>query len=52
MAISNLNNNHLTAPQITASKEALSNLETSLSILDVNLSAEDRRKYGSINEQN
>ncbi|NCT09757.1 MAG: hypothetical protein GW772_06730 [Flavobacteriia bacterium] len=52
MAISNLNNNHLTAPQITASREALTNLETSLSILDVNLTSEDRRKYGSINEQN
>ena len=52
MAITNLNNTHLTAQQITDAQNALTDLETALQIINVNLSAEDRQKYGSINEQN
>lgn len=52
MAITNLNNSHLTAAQVTAAKTALTTLETALAVVNVNLSAEDRQRYGSINEQN
>lgn len=52
MSITNLNNNHPTIAQHTAAKDALTALENALSIVNVNLSAEDRRRYGSINEQN
>ncbi len=52
MSITNLNNTHLTAQQITDAQNALTDLETALQIINVNLSAEDRQKYGSINEQN
>ena len=52
MAITNLNNTHLTAAQVTDAQNALTQLETALQVINVNLSAEDRQKYGSINEQN
>ena len=52
MAITNLNNSHLTVAQVTATKNALTALENSLTVINVNLSAEDRQRYGSINEQN
>jgi len=52
MAITNLNNTHLTAAQVTAATTALTGLETALSVINVNLSAEDRQRFGSINEQN
>ena len=52
MAITNLNNIHLTAAQVTAATTALTGLETALAVVDINLSAEDRQRYGSINEQN
>ncbi|WDT67297.1 hypothetical protein [Cloacibacterium sp. TD35] len=52
MSITNLNNTHLTAQQITDAQNALTQLEAALQIINVNLSAEDRQKYGSINEQN
>ena len=52
MAITNLNNTHLSTAQITDAQNALTELETALQIINVNLSAEDRQKYGSINEQN
>jgi len=52
MAITNLNNTHLTEEQVNAAKDALAHLETALEIIQVNLSSEDRQKYGSINEQN
>ena len=52
MAITNLNNTHLTVTQLTDAQDALTQLETALQIINVNLSAEDRQKYGSINEQN
>lgn len=52
MAITNLNNTHLTTTEVTAAKDAMSELETALTKINVNLTAEDRQKYGSINEQN
>jgi len=52
MPITNLNNTHLTEEQVNAAKDALKNLELALKVVEVNLSAEDRQKYGSINEQN
>ena len=52
MAITNLNNTHLTAAQLTDAQDALTQLETALQVINVNLYAEDRQKYGSINEQN
>ncbi len=52
MSITNLNNTHLTATQVTDAQNALTQLEAALQIINVNLSAEDRQKYGSINEQN
>ena len=52
MPITNLNNSHLTAAQVTAAKTALTSLETALAAVNINLSAEDRQRYGSINEQN
>ena len=52
MAITNLNNTHLTAAQVTAATTALTGLETSLAVITVTLLAADRKRYGSINEQN
>lgn len=52
MAITNLNNTHLTAAQVTAATTAIMALETELAVVNVYLSAEDRQRYGSINEQN
>ena len=50
--IKNLNNMHLTAEQITKSEAALTELELQLKAEIVNLSADERRKYGSIGEAN
>ena len=52
MAITNLNNTHLTATQVADAQNAITQLETALPIINVSLGAEDRQKYGSINEQN
>ena len=52
MAITNLNNTHLTPAEVVAAQGALTNLENALAGINVNLTAEDRQKYGSINEQN
>jgi hypothetical protein len=52
MAITNLNNTHLTVAEVTAANNALTTLETALAVVNVNLSTEDRQRYGSINEQN
>lgn len=52
MAITNLNNQHLSEAEITTTKQALSALETALLPINVALTSEDRQKYGSINEQN
>ncbi len=52
MPITSLNNSHLTDAQVTAAKTALTSLESTLAAVNINLSAEDRKRYGSINEQN
>ena len=53
MAISNLNNTHLTASETNDAKDDMTNLENKLVVvLTINLTAEDRQRYGSINEQN
>ena len=52
MPITNLNNTHLTTAQATTATTALAALETALAVVNINLSAEDRQRYGSINEQN
>lgn len=52
MAITNLNNHHLTTAEVTAANDAVNALETALASINVNIAAADRHKYGSINEQN
>lgn len=52
MALQNLNNVHLTEEQTAAVYQALTNLENAVKVLFINLSPEDRLKYGSVNEQN
>lgn len=52
MPITNLNNTHLTAAQVTAINNALTNLETALASINTQLTPEERKQYGSINEQN
>lgn len=52
MSISNLNNVHLTDEQITAVNEALKTLEKALEPIKVNLTPEDRLRFGRVNEQN
>lgn len=51
MPLNNLNNAHLTEAQQTEIKNALAALETALSGLNVTLTPEERRNYGSVNEQ-
>ena len=52
MPLTNLNSAHLTEAQVTAAQNALTELENALAIITVQLTPEDRQKYGSINEQN
>ena len=52
MPLTNLNSAHLTEAEVTAAKNALTELENALAIITVQLTPEDRQKYGSINEQN
>ena len=52
MPITNLNNAHLTAAQVTAAQDALTQLENALAVVNVNLTPDERQQYGSINEQN
>lgn len=52
MSLNNLNNVHLTDQQIAAVNKALTDLETALRPININLSPEDRNKYGRVNEQN
>ena len=52
MPINNLNNAHLTEAQMNEIKTALTTLETALSSLTLTLTAEERKNYGSVNEQN
>ena len=52
MPFDNLINNHFTAAEKTAATTALAALETALTSKFRNLSTDERKKYGSINEQN
>jgi hypothetical protein len=52
MPFENLNSNHYSAAEKTAAQAALTTLETTLTPKYKNLSAEERKKYGSVNEQN
>ncbi len=52
MGINNLNNTHLSDEQINAVKKILADLENALTLLDINLTPEERNKYGRVNEQN
>ena len=52
MPLTNLNSAHLTEAEVTAAQNALTELENALAIITVQLTPEDRQKYGSINEQN
>jgi hypothetical protein len=52
MPFENLNNNHYVAAEKTAVGTSLTALESALSAKIRNLSAEERQKYGSVNEQN
>lgn len=50
--LNDFNNTHLTEEQMAAVNQALADLETALKPLTINLSAEERSKYGRVNEQN
>lgn len=52
MPFENLNNIHYAAAEKTAVGASLTALETALNAKIKNLSAEERQKYGSVNEQN
>nr|WP_315257241.1 hypothetical protein [uncultured Flavobacterium sp.] len=52
MPFENLNNVHYAAAEKTAVGASLTALETALNAKIKNLSAEERQKYGSVNEQN
>lgn len=52
MGLTNLNSTHLSSAKITAAQDAIAALDTALDELTHNLSGDDRKKYGSINEQN
>jgi hypothetical protein len=52
MSLTNLNNVHLDAAKVAAAQTAIAQLETALADINVTLTAHDRQKYGSINEQN
>jgi hypothetical protein len=52
MPFENLNNSHYTAVEKTAVETASSSLETALTPKFKNITAEERKKYSSVNEQN
>lgn len=52
MGLTNLNSTHLSSAKITAAQDAIVALENAIAEITINLSPEDRKKYGSINEQN
>ena len=52
MPLINLRNVHLTPAELGTIKQAMADLETTLQGVDVQLTPEDRIRYGSINEQN
>ncbi len=52
MPLTNLNNTHLSEEQKNQVEELVNQLEALLESKKINLTAEERRKYGSISEQN
>jgi protein subunit release factor A len=52
MSLHNLNNQHLSMAQMEAVQDALAQLETAMADINVNLTPEDRKKYGRVHEQN
>lgn len=52
MPFTNLENRHFTAAEKTTINGLLAQLETALANKTANLTPEERKKYGSINEQN
>ncbi|GIM52918.1 hypothetical protein ACI76O_06715 [Capnocytophaga cynodegmi] len=52
MSLHNLNNFHLSEEQMQNINNALTALEKTMELLNVNLTPEDRNKYGRVNEQN
>ncbi|MDO5105054.1 hypothetical protein [Capnocytophaga sp.] len=52
MSINNLNNFHLSEEQMKDIGDALTALEKAMELLNINLTPEDRNKYGRVNEQN
>jgi hypothetical protein len=52
MPFENVNSVHYTAAEKTAANTALTALETALTAKFRNLTSDERKKYGSINEQN
>lgn len=52
MPLTNLRSVHLTPAELTIIAEAMTVLKTALQNVNVELTAEDRIKYGSVNEQN
>ena len=52
MALTNLNNTHLPQATVNDVNEFLTVIENALAIINTTLTAEDRQRYGSINEQN
>ena len=52
MEFDNLNDKHFTVAEKTANKRSSYYIRKHIYLKFVNLSAEDRKKYGSINEQN
>ena len=52
MPINNLNNTHLTVPQMDAITDGITDVENALAPLTATLTPEERQIYGSINEQN
>lgn len=52
MNLNNLNSVHLSEEQITALNQALTQLENAVKPLIVNLTPEQRNKFGRVNEQN
>ena len=50
--LKNLNDTHLSTEQIQSANTSLGDLETTLAVVVSNLNSDERRKYGSISEQN
>lgn len=52
MGLTNLNSIHLSSAKIAAANDGIATLENAVAEITYNLSATDRKRYGSIHEQN